>query len=329
MSKLIQQIKSDSQNKSHIEKEQEMKKANIDSRYERHLLAQSQISKASHLDLSTMPSDYFKNLDEQYIRAKEEYKKSLPFITPNLTKLVPLYYPNLILVGALTGSGKTTASANIVHRLLQDKKKVLIISNEELVLDIYTRIACLDLDLNINDRLTFTEEQHSLIRSKIPEIGEYVRVVDSEYDSNCDLTSSIEGMRILFEHVSKEKIWDCIIIDYYQKVTKSQYSNPTVHHNILQEFTLLLDKFYKVCHAPVIVMCQLHPSKTDDTGFESRIKLGKSIVVSSTFAVEIESDKANFETKWTCHKGRWGNQGTKVVTTWSKGKFQDKGGSNE
>ena len=76
-------------------------------------------------------------------------------------------------------------------------------------------------------------------------------------------------------------------------------------------------------------MCQLHPSKIEDAGVESRIKLGKSILVSSTFALEIESDKPNLETKWICHKGRWGNQGAKIVTKWLKGKFLDKGGSNE
>jgi replicative DNA helicase len=328
MSKLMEKIKTQAAQKSRFEKEDEMKNDKINSSYESYLLAKENLAKAKLLNLRSIPSDYFEKLDAQYAKAKEEYKHALPFITPDLTKLVPFYFPNLILVGALTGSGKTTASANIVHRLLKDKKKVLIISNEELILDVYTRIACLELDLNINDRHNFTEEQHKVIRSKIPEIGEYVRVVDSEYESNQNLTSSIEGMRTLFEHISEERYWDCIIIDYYQKVTKSQHSESTAHHFVLQEFTLLLDKFYKICHAPVIVLCQLHPSKADDAGFESRIKLGKSILVSSTFALEIESDKTNFETKWICHKGRWGSQGTKVTTLWSKGKFLDKGGSN-
>lgn len=332
MSNLMKQIKSQTSQKSQksrVEKEEELKAAQVDQKYERHLLAKSKIEKALTLNLKITPDSYFENLDIQYVKAKNEYKLSLPFITPNLTKLVPLYYPNLILVGALTGSGKTTASANIVHNLLKEKKKVLIISNEELVLDVYTRIACLELDLNINERLNFTEEQHNLIRMKIPEIGQYVRVIDTEYDANYDLTSSIEGMSALFKHISEEKNWDCIIVDYYQKVVKSQYSESIAHHAVLQEFTSLLDRFYKICHAPIIVMCQLHPSKADDSGFETRIKLGKSILVSSTFALEIESDKANFETKWICHKGRWGNQGIKISTTWSKGKFSDKGGGNE
>lgn len=329
MSKLMEKIKAQTVQKSRLEKEEELKNAKIDSSYENYLLAKENVAKAQTLNLAILPENYFEQLNSQYVKAKDQYKCSLPFITPGLTKLVPLYYPNLILVGALTGSGKTTASANIVHQLIKEKKRVLIISNEELVLDVYTRIACLDLDLNINDRLSFTDEQHNLIRSKIPEIGQFIRVVDTDYDSNHNLTSSIEGMRSLFEHISEEKRWDCIIIDYYQKVTKSQYSETTAHHFVLQEFTHLLDKFYKICHAPVIVMCQLHPSKSDDADFESRIKLGKSILVSSTFALEIESDKTTFETKWICHKGRWGNQGIKLTTIWSKGKFSDKGGSNE
>ena len=71
-------------------------------------------------------------------------------------------------------------------------------------------------------------------------------------------------------------------------------------------------------------MCQLHPAK-EDSSFESRIKLGKAILVPATFAIEMESNKESKETIWVCHKGRWGGQGVKVTTTWSKGKFSDKG----
>lgn len=329
MSKLIEEIKSQVKDKSRFEKEEELKSYAIDKKYENHLLNLQYSKKAQSLNLKTLPENYLENLDSQYLKSKAEYKDTLPFITPNLTKLVPLYYPNLILVGATTGSGKTTTSANLVQHLIKEKKKVLIISNEELVLDIYTRIACLELSLNINDRIYFSDEQHSSIRQQISQIVEYVRVVDCEYDQNEDLTSSLSGMKAIFDHISDEKMFDCIIIDYYQKVTKGSQNLNNSSHQILQEFTILLDKYYKLCHAPIVVMCQLHPPRKDDIGFESRIKLGKSILVSSTFAMEIEPDKNNFETKWICHKGRWGNQGAKITTMWSKGKFSDKGDTNE
>lgn len=327
MSELIKKLK-EAQSKTLHEKELELKAHSTNVKYDSYLTKKVQQEKASRLDLKNVPGDYFEKLSAQYVASQVEYKNYLPFITNKLSKLVPLYYPNLILVGALTGSGKTTASANIVHRLLKEKKKVLILSNEELVLDIYTRLACLELDLNINDRLCFTDEQHNLIKSKIPEIGEYVRVVDLEYDNNKELTSSVEGMRAIFQHLEKEKIFDCIIIDYYQKVSKSDNYQKNANHQVLQDFTDVLDKYYKTCHAPVVVMCQLHPTRSEDTSFESRIKLGKSILISSTLAVEIESDKTKLETKWTCHKGRWGNQGARVITKWSKGKFTDSEDSN-
>ena len=44
---------------------------------------------------------------------------------------------------------------------------------------------------------------------------------------------------------------DVIIIDYYQKVTKSQNQIGAANHQIYQELSNILDKYYKICLAPI------------------------------------------------------------------------------
>lgn len=302
------------------EKKQIMDTHKIEKQWESHQQNQNDDKKAEILDLNILPEDYFDKLDNQYQEMVEDFGKHLPFITPELSSLVPFHAQQLILVGAKTGEGKTTASANIMYGLYKENKKVLILSNEELTIDIYTRVACLELGLNINNRKQFTATQHQQVRYLIRKIGVYIRVIDSNFNNNTELTSSIEGMKTLFKKVKENPIWDAIIVDYYQKVSKSKYRNDQTH-SILQEFTTLLDLTRKECKCPIVVMCQLHPTKKEDVGFEGRIKLGKSIVVSSTFILEMESNKETNQTIWVCQKGRWGGVGQRISTKWVNGKY--------
>ena len=84
-----------------------------------------------------------------------KYKKMLSeritFINDALSATVPFTRENLYLICAYTGSGKSTVAANITYPLWKQKKKTLVISNEESKQDILFRIACLELGLNFND----------------------------------------------------------------------------------------------------------------------------------------------------------------------------------
>jgi len=82
--------------------------------------------------------------------------------------------------------------------------------------------------------------------------------------------------------------------------------------------------YYKIVKAPIVVMAQLMPSKEKDKDFESRIKAGKSIIMPSTFVLEVRANKKEQTTEWICHKHRAGNNaGKKIQTKWVVGQYKD------
>ena len=284
-----------------------------------------EIAKTQNLDLRTIPDNFYEDLQAKAKEIRQAQKVSMPFITAKLTELVPLSFPNLITIGATSGSGKTTAAANITFQLYKNGQRVLILSNEELSLDVLDRISCMELGYDVNKRSTFTDEQNAELDKLRPIVGEFVRVVDTTYAGNPQLTCSVEGIDAILKSLEKqEAYYDCIILDYYQKVTISKENPNQNDHETLMELSNILDKAYKVVKAPIVVMCQLHPSSKEANDFEKRIKSGKSIMMVSTCVVELERvEGVDYASDWICHKDRWGKSGKTVRTTWIKGKFKD------
>lgn len=293
---------------------------------------QKRVNKSHRLknvNVDTIPENFHELLDQSDEQIKTSIYNRLPFITPKLTELVPLFSPSLILIGASTGNGKTTVASNIVHSLLKEDKRSLVISNEELEVNIFNRVACLELGLDINNRNQFSVEDEKLLKEYRRTISNHLRVVDVEYDKIQDVSTSIEGIEAVLESVIRnDNDYDCIILDYYQKVTKSNSRNER-HYQILAELTDLLDKYYKVIKCPIVVLCQLHPLGSNNSGFEDRIKGGRSIIMASTFALELKTNKQKKESEWICHKHRFGQQNKSVKTKWVNGKYIDMGGDNE
>ena len=95
------------------------------------------------------------------------------------------------------------------------------------------------------------------------------------------------------------------------------------HFEVLSDLTNTLDHYYKTVKAPIIVLAQLHPDSKGDMTFESRIKGGKSVLISSTFALEVRSNKKEEVTEWVCHKHRFGQAGNSLRTKWVKGQYKD------
>src|ERR1017187_6160670 len=141
------------------QKEQYLKIRRINKKYEEQKKVEAEIEKSKNLDLRVIPSGFYDDLAKQSQIIRHAQSENLPFVTPNLTELVPLTYPNLITIGANSGSGKTTTAANITFQLYKNQKRVLILSNEELTLDVLDRISCLELGYNINERASFTPDQ--------------------------------------------------------------------------------------------------------------------------------------------------------------------------
>jgi predicted ATP-dependent serine protease len=85
--------------------------------------------------------DRIENLKSQNREYIDLAKKASVFLKIDDFKgLVPLFPRNLILVGAESGHGKSTLTANMAFQFLAQNRKVLIITNEEHPTDVLNRM---------------------------------------------------------------------------------------------------------------------------------------------------------------------------------------------
>ncbi len=307
----------ESMNMSLDEKKEELRAYRINTDHAKLRDNQERLATIKSIDLSYTTDADLERMSSLQKEVTESLDKRMQFITPELTKIVPFHYPNLLLFGACTGKGKSTIAANIAHSLYKENKRTLILSNEEVELSVFNRVASLELGYNYNRNKEFSEEQNRCLGEVRVKIKSHLTVVDLE--RSCGGTSAVEGMREIFEKLSSgEYQYDCVIIDYYQKVN---HSERTKGWETLLEFTNLLDKSYKTIKAPIVVLAQLNINT--DLEFEGRIKFGRSIIMASTFAMEVKADFEKSETTWTCHKARFGEAGVSINTKWREGRYLD------
>lgn len=333
--------------KSLSEMERKVKKARLKKQLAE--LEESEANQASldKLDVRVVSPEQLNRMDQEHDLMVKSLSYSLPLISPGLTEFVGFSYPSLFFVGAKSGQGKSTFAANAIYNMMMQKpeggskkKNILLLTNEEMSLSVYNRIACLHKGWNVDRMKLFTPEQHDevrRIRNGIASRG-IVRVVDSTYDGVKGATTTYEGLVAVLENIysiykakkeldpEAEADYGMIVLDFYNKVSSS-IKNPTEPSwSVLTRVSNYLDEFYKKYPAPVLVFGQLKPDTDDETadGFEYRIKDSKSIFVPATTALELKAFKKERRTAVIMQKNRWGaNQGESINLHQKEGKFID------
>ena len=247
------------ESRSIAEKKHVIEKKRIERAYEDLKEAEKENERLKTVDVTDIDEGFLNKMDWEQRMMRESISRSMVFVTPKLSDLVPFTYPNLILIGAKTGSGKSTFASNMMYRLFTDSKKVLLLSNEEKSVDVYNRLSCLHKNWNYNKRNEFSEEQWDSLtnlRHRMYRSGR-IRVIDSDYDSFKNATTTLEGVKFILNNLydsfraKKDKDpnatpdFDCIIIDYYQKVSSSIDQPHLKQWEVLKKLSDFLDQFYK------------------------------------------------------------------------------------
>lgn len=273
-------------------------------------------------------SDLVKKNDE-YIEAA---KRKVRFITKEFDDVVPFFKKNLILVGASTGSGKSTLVSNVARNVIAQKRedgtqrRVLIITNEEAAEDCYNRITALIKGWHYNNHDKITPEQQAEYSKYIKLLSSsgLVTVVDNTYGGINGLTTTIEGVTGLFDNIIENNHdYDVILIDYYQNV-KSSKKDPTLEEWKVQGmFAHLLDKYKNILPCPIVLLAQVNrETEKDKAPFELRIKGRKMITDPCTLIMEIKREAEYSRTKWIVHKSRFTNAiGAEFFTGYDKGAY--------
>jgi hypothetical protein len=274
-----------------------------------------------------------KDTDDYLIAAKNP----MNFIFPStrdyqgFDKMVPYFFKNLIFIGAKTGEGKSTAVANIVLSTIRTPdpitgrpRRVLVITNEEKAEDVYNRVTCLIMGWAYVNHDQFTDHQREtfkIYQEKLMGLG--MVVVDDNYGGISGNTTTIEGIRSVFENLSEDPVkFDAILIDYYQNFKFSKAKPMANEYEVQKDFAALCDQFKNVYPAPLVVFGQVKPPDAQDTPFEVRVKGSKEISVKATVTIEMMADRKMRRTAWLCHKGRFSEMiGQSFFTGYDRGRF--------
>jgi len=303
------------------EKKAELDKIHIEQRYERVKQNKKDQSRLEKVDITSVNEDFVAKMDREHELMRQSLKNRLPFVNKELTELVPFSYPNLLLIGAKTGHGKSTFLANAAYTLVSNGKKVLVISNEEMGVNVYNRIACLHRGYNINKFQSFTDEMHQDIKDLRAKFyrSNRLKVIDADYPDMKDATITLEGLKFILDKLLEEQerngvpTYDAIMIDYLQKIDTSRDNTKIQGWEVMKRVADMLDVFYKKYHAPVVAFSQLKPEETEGQDIEYRVKGGKSIYVSCTYCLELKPIKEMRKTDFIVHKHRFNDRVNSVL----------------
>jgi len=277
--------------------------------------SKSDISKIDKVNVGVMSDE---EIQETMIKNRlylEGAKNGMLFLNETFRNFIPCWAGNIILVGARTGGGKSSATANLIYSTVKQtnpltgkNRKVLCISCEETPLQVFNRLTCLVLGYNFNEQDEFTEEQKTQLvefSGKWPKYG--VTVIG---DDGHGRTDSIEGIRSIFENlVALKEYYDLILIDYIQKIVTSKKNPKAQQFTVLKDVMNILDYYKNEYPAPIVVMSQLSSQNAGDPenelDFQDRLRGCKDLITPCTVALEMVPDVQNLRTRWYVRKNRY------------------------
>lgn len=338
---LLAQLEEDKKKEARKEALQEQKlileEARTRQALEKHLQTERELQAAKGISFTVPTNDYLVQLQQEIDDYLIAAKNPMTFMFPStkdyqgFDKMVPWFRKNLIFIGAKTGEGKSTAIANIILGTISHPdpitgrpRRVLVLTNEEKAEDVYNRVTCLIKGWAYVNHNQFTDEQRKIFKeymAKLMALG--LVVVDNGYGGVPGNTTTIEGVRNVFERIHADPIkFDAILIDYYQNVRSSKLNPRMNQFEVQEEFANLCDRYKNLYPAPILVVGQVKPPDAQDTPFEVRVKGSKEISVKATVTIEMMADRKMRRTAWHCHKGRFTESvGQSFFTGYDKGRF--------
>lgn len=307
-----------------FEAKQELEKAKIQeglAKLNQKKALQTRLENYSLLEIeSRKGSQNAKRLVGVLERDADLIRKAVTFINPAISSMCPLCPGGIYLIGAASGTGKSTTTAAIAHGLYVQGLRTFIISNEETEAKILARIACVDLDIDFNmyvqDKLPTNYRKQ--IAQKILEIEPYVTVMDDPVAS-----TTLEKVESVLQEVNESGRYNCVVIDFLQRINKSMVAPGIERTDALYRFKDIATDYAQHAKVPVVVMTQLIPLSSDEAerNFESRIKWAKGWIEAAAAAIEVIKIKGIAVSNFYVAKGRFSKAETSVSCKYSNGRF--------
>jgi replicative DNA helicase len=291
------------------------------------------LERASTVNVGILSDEAIVDIQNKNRAYLDGAKNGMVFLNKELGKIVPFWPGSLVLLGSRTGGGKSSLTANLIVSTLGQivsstgkNRRVLTISCEETPLQVYNRLTCLIKGYNYDAQDEFTEEQKQVLVEFTARWAKNGVTVIGEDDHG--ITSSIEGVRSIFENLIKTNThYDLILIDYIQKITSSRKNPGAKSWEVLKDTMYLLDGYKNKLQSAIVVMSQLSSQKTGEDevelDFQDRLRGCRDLITPATAAIELVPDYALRKSKFVIRKNRYkGNTvGGFIELGYEKGKF--------
>ena len=266
-------------------------------------------------------NERLEELDEDRKRREQAFSNRVSLISHEFDQYLMLAI-GLTMIGAQTGGGKSTVLANLVFHYLgstKGKKKVLVLSNEETLEAVLSRVACLALNLNWNDYHNRTMDQES-----------YDKVVDTTRKLNSKITvltremDSLEGVKSALETAKGMSDIGIVLLDYLQTVHKSVSDGKKKQFEVSKDLGQYFRDFGRNATIPVVLFTQLKPEGEEGVGkdFTSRVGFDKTICQHAVALLEVKANREQKTSRFHIHKDRYfGSTGKSLVLSYEKGRF--------
>lgn len=315
-------------------KELDLKEKRVDAQFTELVKNQQETEKSENVSFGRMSQEAIENLinnNEDYLEAA---KHPIPFICSEFDSIVPFFRKNLVLVTASSGSGKSTCVSNAVFTAMKQKNpltgkpyRILVLTNEEAPEDFYNRLSCFIKGWKYTNHDKFSDEQRSEFSKFIRIFTQKgnVTVIGDVYENVNGWTTTVEGIVKIFDNMIRDgDIYDVVILDYYQNVTKSREKPELNEYEVQRLLSNEFDRIKNIYPGVIMVMAQIDPLKDEDDGtpYNIRLKGTKLIITKSTFICEIIPEHKLMRSRWRVHKSRFTDAiGKEVITGFDRGRF--------
>jgi len=250
----------------------------------------------------------------------EDRKNAVTFFSKKISKHFVAAPGSLIVIPSMTNNGKSTFTAALAETLVNENKRVLLLSNEEKEADARARVSCLRVKVSFGDYKTnkCTPEQYSAVlddAETLANSGSLVVVATTD-EADAYMVTTVEGIMTTLEKAKGK--FDAVMIDYYNNVSTSELGSIEPWH-VNNRLASELNIFKDSAPFPIIIMAQCEGintgKKVEDKGsldFDNnhpmyRWKGGKSIITFATDIIELAKDFENSCSFIFAHKVRFGH----------------------
>lgn len=282
-------------------------------------LQEEQLNEAVTLHESLKNEDITKRKFDASIMLKdlEDRKNAVTFLNEEVSKDIIAAPSSLIVVAAMTSNGKSTLTGHIIETLVNENKKVLVLSNEEKEGDVRARVSCLRKNVSFGtykQGKCTTEEERSVIldSTQLANSGQLV-VISTSNSLDAYKVTTVKGVMTTLKKAKGH--FDAVILDYYQNVNKTEIGTNDPWH-VNNKLAGELNIFKDSAPFPIIAFAQCKgiqaPKGTAkaDLDFESnhpayRWKGGGDINTFATDIIELTKDFEESCSYLFAHKTRF------------------------